>query len=66
MMNKNELKRIARTRLAETLGNFYAHSSDATQLVEAFAWSLDRGSLVVLDSRSRTIFFRNKYANKSA
>jgi hypothetical protein len=59
-MASDELKRIARARIVETLGKRYVQGVDATELVDALAYSLARGCLVILDSKSHTVLFRNK------
>ena len=65
-MSATELKRIARERLEETLGSCYAHNADAAALIDAFAWTLAKGGLVILDSKNQIIHFRNKRATKAA
>ena len=65
-MSANELKRIARERIAETLGSCYAHSADTAALIDAFAWSLAKGGLVILDSKSQIIHFRSGRTAKAS
>ena len=63
-MSSNKLKHLARGRIAETIGNDYACSDDAAALIDAFAYSLARGCLVILDSKTQVIYFRNELAQK--
>ena len=65
-MSKIKLKHIARERLAESIGNDYAYSADAAPLIDAFAYSLARGCLVILDSKTQVIYFRNELGQKVA
>ncbi|HYV26333.1 MAG TPA: hypothetical protein VFA77_02285 [Candidatus Eisenbacteria bacterium] len=65
-MSATELKRIARERLEETLGSCYVHNPDAAALIDAFAWSLAKGGLVILDSKNQIIHFRNGGAIKNS
>jgi hypothetical protein len=65
-MSSNKLKHIARERIAETIGNDYAYSADAAVLIDAFAYSLARGCLVILDSKTQVIYFRNVLGQKVA
>jgi len=65
-MAETALRRVAKKRIAETLGNKYAQSAVATDVIDAFAASLARGCLVVVDSRSRIVYFRNACVSKAA
>ena len=63
-MTIDELKNLAQARIAEAIGLDYANSAEAAPLIDAFACSLARGCLVILDSRSQVIYFRNQPAAK--
>ena len=60
---RNELRRVAIKRIAETFGKEYARSVEATDVIDAFVRSLARGCLVIVDSRSGIVYFRNDYVN---
>ena len=61
-MNDDELKQIARARMAESFGHDYLRRADTAEFIDGVAWSLARGCLVILDSQSHVIYFKNVYS----